>query len=221
LVQTFFERSFAINRLRQGPLAGHIDLLAARLATDGYSRVHTRIQLRLVGHFNRWLEQKDLTAEHIDEKIIERYWRYFMRKKRVRSKDVCALMKLLDLLREQGVTPRRPIEAVPTVREKLLEKYRRYLREERNLAHGSVRNRMLFVDRFPAPKYPRDHFDFAALKAGDITSFVRKPATELGSVQAKPVVSSLRSFFRYLRLRSLRTGLFVFHDSEISATWCR
>ena len=65
MVQTFFERSFAINRLRQGPLAGHIDLLAARLATDGYSRVHSRIQLRLVGHFNRWLEQKNLTAEQI------------------------------------------------------------------------------------------------------------------------------------------------------------
>ena len=55
MVETFFERSFAINRLRQGPLAGHIDLLADRLAAHGYSRVHSRIQLRLVGHFNRWL----------------------------------------------------------------------------------------------------------------------------------------------------------------------
>ena len=81
MVQTFFERSFAINRLRQGPLAGHIDLLAARLATDGYSRVHSRIQLRLVGHFNRWLEHKDLTVEQIDEEIIGRYWRYFNAKK--------------------------------------------------------------------------------------------------------------------------------------------
>jgi hypothetical protein len=44
LVQTFFERSFAINRLRQGPLAGHIDLLAARLATHGYSRVHSAVE---------------------------------------------------------------------------------------------------------------------------------------------------------------------------------
>jgi hypothetical protein len=110
LVQTFFERSFAINRLRQGPLAGHIDLLAARFGTHGYSRVHSRIQLRLVGHFNRWLEQKDLTAAQIDEEIIERYWRYFMREKQVRSTDVSALMKLLDLLREQGVTPRTTID---------------------------------------------------------------------------------------------------------------
>jgi site-specific recombinase XerD len=201
LVQTFFERSFAINRLRQGPLAVHIDLLAARLATHGYSRVHSRIQLRLVGHFNRWLEQKDLTAAQIDEEIIERYWRYFMREKQVRSTDVSALMKLLDLLREQGVTPRSTIEAVPTARETLLEKYRCYLREERDLAYGSVRNMMPFVDRFLAQKYPRDHFDFAALKVGDITSFVRKQATELGSVQAKHMVSSLRAFFRYLRHR--------------------
>jgi hypothetical protein len=53
MVQTFFKRSCTIDRLRQGPLAGHIDLLAARLATHGYSRVHSRIQLRLVGH-RRW-----------------------------------------------------------------------------------------------------------------------------------------------------------------------
>ena len=52
MVQTFFKRSCTIDRLRRGPLAGHIDLFAARLATDGYSRVHSRIQLRLVGHFN-------------------------------------------------------------------------------------------------------------------------------------------------------------------------
>jgi hypothetical protein len=117
-----------------------------------------------------------------------------MRKKRVRSKDVCALIKVLDLLREQGVTPRRTIEAVPTARETLLEKYRCYLREERDLAYGSVRNMLPFVDRFLAQKYPRNHFDFAAMKVGDITSFVRKQATELGSVQSKDMVSSLRTF---------------------------
>ena len=201
MVQTFFERSFAINRLRQGPLAGHIDLLAARLETDGYSRVHSRIQLRLVGHFNRWLEQKDLTVEQIDEEIIERYWRYFMRKKRVRSKDVCALMKLLDLLREQGVTPRRTAAAVPTARETLIEKYRCYLREERDLAYGTVRNMLPFVVRFLAQKYPRHDFDFAALKVDDVITFVRRQAAELGSVQAKHMVTALRSFFRYLRHR--------------------
>jgi site-specific recombinase XerD len=179
-------------------LAGHIDLLAARLATHGYSRVHSRIQLRLVGHFNRWLEQKHLTAEQLDEDVIELYRRYLKRTKRVRSEDVCTLVRLLDLLREQGVTPRN-VEATPTAREILLEKYRRYLREERGLAEASLRNMLIFVDRFLVEKYPRDHVDFAALAVGDITTFVRRQATELGSVQAKHLVSALRSFFRYLR----------------------
>src|SRR5690349_9842211 len=84
-------------------------------------------------------------------------------------------------------------------RETLLEKYRCYLREERGLAWAPIRNMLPFVDRFLAQKCPRDHFDFASLKVGDIRAFVRKQAVELGSVQAKHMVSSLRSFFRYLR----------------------
>jgi site-specific recombinase XerD len=198
MVQIFFERACTIDRLRRGPLAGHIDLLAARLAAHGYSRVHSRIQLRLVGHFNHWLEQKRLTAEQFNENVIERYRRYLKRSKRVRSEDVCILFRLLDLLREQGVTPLRKI-AAPTAREILLEKYRRYLREERGLAEASLRNMLMFVHRFLVEKYPRDRFDFAALKVGDITTFVRRHATELSSVQAKHLVTALRGCLRYLR----------------------
>ena len=88
MVQTFFERSF-VSKLTAVPISRHIDLLAAQLVIHDYSRIHTRIQLRLIGHLNRWLEQNDLTAEQIDEEIIERYWCYFMRQKRVRSND-CA-----------------------------------------------------------------------------------------------------------------------------------
>jgi len=201
MVETFFKRSCTIHGLRQGPLAGHIDLLADHLAVHGFSRVHSRIQLRLVGHFNRWLAQKGISAEQLDENAIERYCRWLRHRKHVRAEDVCSLVRLLDLLREQRITPRRTTKAVPTPREILLEKYRCYLRDERGLAQGSVRNMLLFVDRFLVEKYPLDHFDFAALKPEHITTFVRKQATELGSVQAKHMVTALRGFFRYLRHR--------------------
>jgi site-specific recombinase XerD len=201
LVEILFKRSCTIDRLRQGPLAGHIGLLADRFAADGFSRVHSRIQIRLVGHFNRWLDQKGLSAQEIDEALIERYWRYFQRRKRVRWFDVGALVRLLDLLREEGISPRRTIEVVPTPRETLLENYRCYLREERGLAQGTVRIVLPFVNRFLAQRFPRHHFDFRALNAKDITAFVRKQASELGSVQAKHMVTALRGFFRYLRHR--------------------
>ena len=104
MIETLFKRSCTINRLRQGPLAGYIDLLAARLAAHSFSRVHSRIQLRLVGHFNRWLDQKGISAKQLDEDLIDRYWHHFERRKRVRPFDVGALVRLLDLLREQGIT---------------------------------------------------------------------------------------------------------------------
>jgi site-specific recombinase XerD len=201
LLETFFERPCTINRLRQGPLAGHIDLLADRLTAHGFSRVHSRIQLRFVGHFNRWLDQKGFTAQQIDEALIERYWRNFQRRKRVRWYDVGALVRLLDLLREEGITPQRTIEAVPTPREALLDEYRCYLRDERGLSQATVRNVLPFVDRFLVRRFPQHHFDFPALNAKDVTEFVRKEAAELGSVQAKHMVTALRGFFRYLRHR--------------------
>jgi site-specific recombinase XerD len=175
--------------------------MADRLAADGFSRVHSRIQLRLVGHFNRWLEQRRIQPKDLDEEIIKRYWRGFERRKRVRWYDVGALVRLLDLLREEGITPPRTIEAVPTPREALLEEYRCYLLDERGLSQATARNVLPFVDRFLMRRFPRHHFDFPALNAKDVTAFVRKEAAGLGSVQAKHMVTALRGFFRYLRHR--------------------
>jgi hypothetical protein len=151
-----------------------------------------------------------------------------MRKKRVRSKDVSALMKLLDLLREQGVTPRRTIEAVPTARETLLEKYGCYLREERDLAYGSVRNMTPFVDRFLAQKYPRDHFDFCGSegrrhhilrsKAGDRTGFGTGETYGFIAPRLFPIpAASWRDRYRSHGLCPLCPGLFVLYNSEISS----
>ena len=75
MVPTFFKRSCTIHRLRRGPLAGHVDLLAAKLATEGFSRVHSRIQLRLVGHFNRWLGNRKGIEEQTttwDKTVVDR-----------------------------------------------------------------------------------------------------------------------------------------------------
>jgi hypothetical protein len=68
-----------------------------------------------------------------------------------------AVMRLLEVLREQGITPRHAIEAVPTPREALLEKYRCYLRERQGLAQGTARIVLPFVDRFLAQRFPRYH----------------------------------------------------------------
>lgn len=201
MVDKFFKFPFTINRFRQGPLAGHIDAFAAQLAEQGYSRVHGQIQLRLIGHFNLWLERKRLTANQLDEDVLAIYLRHLERRKRVRSEDVCTLTRLLRLLRTEGVTRYQRVERNPSPREKFLEEYRRYLRDDRGLSDTTLPNMLMFVDRFLAARYPRDHFDFAALNPRDITTFVREETAELSSGRAKLLVTALRSFFRYLRHR--------------------
>jgi site-specific recombinase XerD len=101
----------------------------------------------------------------------------------------------------KALRPGARIEAVPTPREALLEEYRCYLRDERGLSEATARNVLPFVDRFLVRRSPRHNFDFPALNAKDVTEFVRKEAAELGSVQAKHMVTALRGFFRYLRHR--------------------
>jgi site-specific recombinase XerD len=178
-----------------------MDLLAAKLATEGFSRVHSRIQLRLVGHFNRWLEQLHLAADQLNEDVIERYRRWLMRRKRVRSEDVRTLTRLLDLLREQGIAPQLQTKPVPTTREILIEDYRRHLLNERGLSEGSVRNLLMYVNQFLGTKYPHDRFNFGALRARDILTIIRRHALQSSSAQAKHLGTALRSFFRYLRYR--------------------
>lgn len=201
MIPTFFKRSCTVHRLRRGPLAGHIDTLAAKLATEGFSQVHSRIQLRLAGHFNRWLEQMHLTAEQLNEDVIERYRRWLKRRKRVRSEDVRTLTRLLELLRQQGIAPQLETKSVPTARETLIEDYRRYLLNERGLSETSVPNLLMYVNQFLGTKYPHDRFNFGALRARDILAIIRRYAMESSSVQAKHLGTALRSFFRYLRHR--------------------
>ena len=125
MLQTFFERSFAINRLRQGPLARHIDLLAARLAADGYSRVHSRIQLRLIGHFNRWHGRANRRANSRALLALRYAKKASALQRRVRADEATR-----SIARTRRHTPTH--RSGSTARETLIEKYRRDLREERD-----------------------------------------------------------------------------------------
>ena len=64
MLDRFFELSYATNRFRPGPLAGHVDAFAALLWEQGYSRGN--------GRLNQWLECKQLIAEQLDERVLAR-----------------------------------------------------------------------------------------------------------------------------------------------------
>ena len=60
----FNERSDprTLDALTRGPLAAHLRTYAQQLHDQGYAVSSSRLQLRVLGHFNRWLQSKGLHA---------------------------------------------------------------------------------------------------------------------------------------------------------------
>jgi hypothetical protein len=73
----FNERSDprTLDALTRGPLAAHLRTYAQQLHDQGYAVSSGQSQLRMLGHFNRWLQSKKLGAEQIDSSTLERYVR--------------------------------------------------------------------------------------------------------------------------------------------------
>ena len=57
--------------LTRGPLAPHLQAYAQRLHDDGYATQSGQLQLRLLGHFNGWLERQRIAATEVDSSTLE------------------------------------------------------------------------------------------------------------------------------------------------------
>lgn len=114
-----------------------------------------------------------------------------------------ALRLLLGFLRDIGVVaPKsRPIASSPSQR--LADRYRAFLKEERGLDRATVYNYSRHIDRFLTEHFGTGPVGLRALGTSHITTFVRKHAPRGGLGLAAQMVTGLRSFFRFAQLQGL------------------
>src|SRR5438105_7643822 len=55
-----------LDELTRGPLAAHLKTYAQQLHDEGYAVQTCQYQLRMLGHFNRWLHSEGFAANEID-----------------------------------------------------------------------------------------------------------------------------------------------------------
>jgi hypothetical protein len=137
LNQFFNERSdpSTLEALTSGPLAAYLITYAQQLHDQGYAVSSSRLQLRVLGHFNRWVQSKGLAAEQIDSSTLERYVRCLRKSGKLRKGDAAALGRLWRMLRPGEVeTPSSPPSACDIV----LRQFQLYLRQERGLAEATI-----------------------------------------------------------------------------------
>lgn len=182
-----------------GPLARYAPGFVAELVGVGYRPNAAAVQLRLLAHLSRWLEQERIDPGDVGEPELERFRQEDL--VRVRSLRIAGgLVPLLAYLRGLGVFPVADEPALSSV-ELLLARYREYLLIERGVTAGTARGYVDCVRPFVSSRAREDgELDLVGLTPQDVLGFVLADCQHRPRRSAKLMVTALRSLLRFLHV---------------------
>lgn len=183
-----------------GPLAPWAAGFAKRLADRGYAPLTVYGQLRVMAELSRMLDRDGLGAQELTPAVLDR----FLTERRARGSvtyvSVQGLDALMSFLRSEGPVP----EVVPVVAttpgELTVQRYRRFLAEERGLASRSIMQCCLVADQLAGIGSVEGERDLGRLERRDVALFVETAAVGLAPATVGHVLWSLRSFLKFLFL---------------------
>ena len=122
----------------EGPLAPWALGIAEHLKALGYARLTTGRQMELAGRLSRFLQRRGLGTRQLTEEVIEEFLRAVRPKGGPSRRTPKALAWLVAYLRDIAVMP-APVPPRPqSGAEELVDRYRRYLVDERGLVPETV-----------------------------------------------------------------------------------
>lgn len=186
-----------------GPLAPHAAGFRHELARQGYRPHSTSNQLQLMAHASRWLERTGLGTAELSPARVEEFLGYRRAEGYTLWLSAKAMVPMLGYLRGLGVVP-TPAPAVPaTEAERLQERYRTYLVQERGLAAGTVACYLHVAHLFCAARAIEGELHLDRLRAGEVSEFVLAECASRSIGSAKYIVCGLRALLRYLYVAGL------------------
>ncbi len=192
------------SRLRvEGPLAPYFEPYAGYLADRGYSQVSYWHKTFLISEFSWWLGEEEVAVDEITVEHEEAFLRYSAGHRCPKHGDPAALSGITGWLRDKGVIESRAVASAKASEvEAILQEYAVWLREERGLAPSTVENYAGYVRRFLTSVFGTEEPRLASISPGQITDYIRRNAPRDRTFsEAKNIVTSLRSFFRFARYR--------------------
>lgn len=197
MLDFYFDSTVRRRQLRRGPLAEHLDGLAAEFQQISYGRHSARRHLSIIGQFSGYLGLLGLAVDDVDERIAER----FLAEMRVADgRQVRAAMRwLLSYLRDRGIIAPLSVPA-PHPFARILEGYERYQRDVRGLAastrNHNVRQARILID-WLCERY--GHEALVRLAGTDVLEFITDRVGRYRSRSSRGhVCSQARGFLRYL-----------------------
>lgn len=202
-MNSYFTRLSTIRRLCQGTLRDYIGDYAALLKESGYAQASARAQIHCVSNFSRWLNRRNIEPATIDEKLLQKFLDYRRRRKELQRGDAAALHRLLELLRRMEVVHSKKKQARVSCRARTIADFGQYLLQERHLSSATLKNYLPVIDRFLFDRFKARNIDVSRIQASHVIKFVQRHAHRLSPKRAQTVVTSLRSFLRYLQHQGL------------------
>lgn len=198
-------------RRKAGRLDPYVDGYRAWLTRQGYTPGTVLNMLAVLGHVGRWLSSEELEAAELDENRMAEFRSALRAAGHHRVPGARALGSLLSYLREAGVVAEATRSVTP--QEVLLDRYRSWMVEGRNLAPATVLRYENTARRFLMEQATEgDVFDPAALTGKDVNAFLLRECARVSTGSAKGRVAELRSVLRFLYLQEvtpLRLGTAV------------
>jgi len=191
-------------RVSDGPLTAHIASYRTNLESLGYAPSQVVYHLRIFAKIDLWLLRRKQRLWRLNEEKVEQFLAQLRKKHPAGFRGARSGLRLvLSFLRDGGVVAPKsePIASSPSQR--LTDRYRVFLKEERGLDRATIYNYSRHIDRFLAEHFGTGRVELRTLGTPQITAFIRRHVPRGGRGLAAQVVTGLRSFFRFARLRGL------------------
>src|ERR1700722_12271149 len=216
----FFNDQQAFSGLH--PLSGYLDLYALHLYQQGYCRNTGRRKIRMIIRFSLWLDRYGLAVCHLTYEEIEKYLNMTAKKEghQAEAKTI-ALSQFMKFLQANGSIAEQEIRRIAkSETEQIVNDFAVYLKNERGLTLGTVRQYTRHVYRFVDSIFGAGKVDLSTLNAKGITGYVQIAATLRSLTDAKLMTAALRSFLRYAQFQAFSDANLA--DSVLPvANWAR
>jgi site-specific recombinase XerD len=190
-------------RRKSGVLTAEIEPYRQWLLEQGFTPATVRLLLRNLSRLGVWLQERGMTGTVIDAACVDELFaeRRLLGRRGVPGR--LGISRLLAFLDERGLLAPTPQEQ-PTALARLLEEFREWLFQERNLSASTVLRYENTARRFLSEQALRDGLlQVSDLTGVDVNAFLLRECARVSAGSAKGRVAELRSLLRFLYLRQL------------------
>lgn len=206
-----------IERAPCGALTPFIDRYIAEVTAQGYAPRSVHHQVSLLLALGEWLHRTRRKPADLSEPVASAFLRQYQKWQHAHVGAAAALRRFVEMLRQLGVVA--PVAEAPrTAAQELVREYEQFLSRDRALSKQTVQAWTPYVIRFLRETFGKRELALRALRPAHVTKFTRRHACRFGSSYRRKLVTSLRSFLRYLHysraVESERGQEFIIADGE-------